>query len=156
MTKIIKAPAKLQEGFLVFLSGSVAGDDWRGYLIKKLGEQDIIILDPQRDDWDSSWTETADNPKFREQVEWELSGLEKSNVIALYFDEASKSPISLLEFGLFGQSGKLVVYCPAGFAHKGNVDIVCERYNIEQVGSMDELVKSIISRYSKTDKKEKQ
>ena len=29
---------------------------------------------------------TKSNPQFREQVEWELTALEKANVIAFYFD----------------------------------------------------------------------
>ena len=154
MSKTIKAPADLEDGFLVFLSGSVAGDDWRAALMKKMKDHDMIFLDPRRGDWDSSWKKTRDDPKFSKQVKWELSGLEKADVIALYFDAASESPISLLEFGLFAQSGRLIVCCPEGFPHKGNVDIVCDRYNIEQVGSLDELVEGILARYSKKDKKE--
>lgn len=152
MSKIIKAPGKLEDGFLVFLAGSVAGDDWRGELMKIMADRPIIFLDPRRDDWDDSWRETADDPKFREQVEWELTGLEKASVIVLYFDSASESPISLLEFGLFADSGRMVVCCPEDFPSKGNVDIVCERYGIEQAASMDELVNGIILRFSKTDK----
>jgi len=154
MAQVIKAPARLENGFLVFLSGSVAGEDWRAALMTKLKDHPIIFLDPRRDDWDSSWKQTKDDPKFSEQVNWELNGLEKSNVIALYFDAASESPISLLEFGLFGQSGKMIVCCPKGFPHKGNVDIVCEKYAIEQVGSLDDLANGILARYSKKDKKE--
>ena len=154
MAKVIKAPADLVDGFLVFLSGSVAGDDWRAALMKKLKDNNMIFLDPRRDDWDSSWKQTKDDPKFSEQVKWELNGLEKADVIALYFDSASEAPISLLEFGLFGQSGKMIVCCPKGFPHKGNVDMVCARYNIEQVGSLEELAKGILSRNSKKEKKE--
>ena len=154
MAKVIKAPADLVDGFLVFLSGSVAGDDWRAALMKKLKDNNMIFLDPRRDDWDSSWKQTKDDPKFSEQVAWELNGLEKADVIALYFDSASEAPISLLEFGLFGQSGKMIVCCPEGFPHKGNVDIVCDRYVIEQVGSLEELAKGILSRNSKKEKKE--
>lgn len=150
MAKIIKAPAKLEDGFLVFLSGSVAGDDWRATLMNELKDQDIVFIDPRRDDWDSSWKETRDDPKFSEQVNWELDSLERADVIALYFGVESESPISLLEFGLFGQSGKMIVCCPEGFPRKGNVDIVCERYHIEQVDSVEDLAKGILSRYLKT------
>jgi hypothetical protein len=48
----------------------------------------------------------------------------------MYFDPNTKSPISLLELGLFAQSKKLIVCCPRGFWRKGNVDITCDRYGI--------------------------
>jgi hypothetical protein len=46
----------------------------------------------------------------------------------MYFVPGTISPISLMELGLF--ANKCVVYCPEGFERKGNVDIVCQRYNI--------------------------
>lgn len=48
----------------------------------------------------------------------------------MYFSPNTKSPISLLELGLFARSGKVRVVCPEGFWRKGNVDIVCQYYNI--------------------------
>ena len=53
------------------------------------------------------------------------------------------SPITLLELGIHAKSRKLIVYCPEGFWRKGNVDIVCEKYNIKQVDSFEELKKAI-------------
>lgn len=153
MAKIIKARSKLQEGFQVFLSGSVAGNDWRSALIKRLEDEEIIFLDPRSDDY-SSLKHAADDPKFHAQIEWELNGLERANVIALYFASTSESPISLLEFGLFGQSGRMIVCCMDGYKHKGYVDRICDRYEIEQVQTLDDLAKDILSRYSKTCKKE--
>lgn len=50
------------------------------------------------------------------------------------------SPISMMEFGLYAQSKKLVVYCPNGFWRKGNIDVMCEYYKIPQVESFDELI----------------
>jgi len=65
----------------------------------------------------------------------------------MYFDSNTKSPITLLELGLFtkvdkhlGTTQKVVVCCPEGFYRKGNVDIVCERYNIIQVPTLDILI----------------
>jgi hypothetical protein len=70
----------------------------------------------------------------------------------MYFDENTKSPISLLELGLYASSGKMIVYCPEGFWRKGNVDIVAQRYDITQVNSFNELLialKSVASKYYK-------
>jgi hypothetical protein len=85
--------------------------------------------------------QSADNPQFREQVEWELDALELANLVVMYLAPGTMSPISLLELGIYAANGgnKLVVCCPEGFHRKGNVDIVCERYGIEQVDSLDEL-----------------
>ena len=58
----------------------------------------------------------------------------------MYFDPETKSPITLLELGLYARSGKLVVCCPHGFWRRGNVDIVCDRYGVDQVKLLDTLI----------------
>lgn len=152
MSKIIKAREPFEEGFSVFLSGSVAGDDWRAGLVKRLKDRDIIFLDPRSDDY-SSLKMTADDPTFREQVEWEGNGLEQASLIAMYFNHDSAAPITLLEFGLFARSGRLIVRCPKEYKYKAHVDVLCSRFGIEQVGTLDELASSILTRYSKTGRK---
>ncbi len=62
----------------------------------------------------------------------------------MYFDPNTKSPISLLELGLYAASDKLTVCCPEGFWRKGNVDIVCERYGVEQVDTIEEFAIQIL------------
>jgi hypothetical protein len=115
----------------LFLSGSIemgAAEDWQERLTKALADTPGTILNPRRDDWDSSWVQSIDNKPFREQVEWELQALEIASQIALYLSPGTKSPISLLELGLYMKSGKLIVYCPEGYWRKGNVDILCRHY----------------------------
>jgi Nucleoside 2-deoxyribosyltransferase like len=127
----------------VFLAGSIEmgfANPWQKEVIRLLKDEDIYILNPRRLDWDSSWKQTKDDPNFREQVEWELQALSLSTFIILYLDPLTKSPISLLEMGLFAQSGKLLVVCPEGFWRKGNVDIVCEKYGFPQFESLDLLL----------------
>src|SRR5262249_13162647 len=51
-----------------------------------------------------------------------------------------KSPITLLELGLFARSGKLVVCCPVGFWRRGNIEVVCARYGIPLVDSLKALI----------------
>jgi len=133
----------------VFLAGSIEQDtaeNWQNYIIKKLDNKDIVILNPRRENWDSSWKEDILNPVFYEQVNWELEALEKAALIVMYFDPNTKSPISLLELGLFAKTGKMVVCCPSGFWKKGNVDIVCKTYQIPQVDEIDGLVSLIIEK----------
>ncbi len=68
-----------------------------------------------------------------------------ADLIVMYFDKNTMSPISLLELGLFARSGKLIVYCPEEFWRSGNVDIVCLKYGIKQVSSLEEIYDSIIT-----------
>jgi hypothetical protein len=131
----------------VFLAGSIEQDKaelWQDYIIQTLDNKDIIIFNPRRKEWDNSWKEDITNPVFYEQVNWELEALEKAALIVMYFDPKTKSPISLLELGLFAKSGKLVVCCPDGFWKKGNVDVVCKRYGILQVQSLDKILEHIV------------
>lgn len=130
----------------IFLGGSIEmgkAIDWQKELIERLRDEPITFLNPRRSDWDSSWTQEITNPQFKEQVDWELNGLETADIIVMVFDPNTKSPISLLELGLHASSKKMVVICPEGFWRKGNVDIVCEKYNIKQVNDIDELVEYI-------------
>jgi hypothetical protein len=127
----------------IFLAGSInqgESEDWQKKIIDSVQDSDRVIFNPRRESWDASWEQSIDNPKFKEQVEWELNALEGSDMIIMYFEPGSISPISLLEFGLFARSGKLVVYCPNGFFRKGNVDVVCEKYKVPQVEKFEELI----------------
>lgn len=117
----------------VFLAGSIEmgnAEDWQSQLTQSFSEAGYDVFNPRRDDWDSSWTQDFENPQFFQQVTWELNALENSDLIIMYFSPETKSPISLLELGIFAKSGKIRVVCPEGFWRKGNVDIVCQYYNI--------------------------
>ena len=143
----IQAPNKLEDDdrVKIFLAGSIEmgkAEDWQKKVVDALADYPIQFLNPRRDDWDSSLEQTIENKQFKEQVTWELDGLEASNFIILYFDKDTKSPISLLELGLHAccNPEKLVVLCPEGFWRKGNVDIVCDKYDVIQVKNFDELI----------------
>jgi hypothetical protein len=51
----------------------------------------------------------------------------------------SQSPITLLELGLKADSGKLMVICPDEFWRSGNVQIVCNKFNIPLFKSIEEI-----------------
>lgn len=70
---------------------------------------------------------------------------EKADVVVVYFHPATDAPISLLELGLCASTNKkTIVMCPEGYKKRGNVQIVCERHQIEIVESMGELRRAII------------
>ena len=129
---------------LLFLAGSIEmgkADNWQQRVVRLLANTEWIILNPRRNDWDDSWEQDKDNAQFRQQVEWELAGQERAHRVLLYFDPATKSPISLLELGLF--RSKMLVVCPKGFYRKGNVDIVCERYHVPQYRTIEEACQAL-------------
>lgn len=127
----------------VFLAGSIEMGKaklWQPELINKLSNEKIIFFNPRRDDWDVTWKQTLENPKFNEQVTWELTKLEESDIIVMCFDPNTISPVTLIEFGIHVKSGKLIVLCPEGYFRKGNIDITSQFYGVKLVPSMEELV----------------
>lgn len=146
-TQEIQAPNRLPKK--VFLAGSIEmgkAENWQKELVEGLSgheNEPYIILNPRRDDWDSSWEQKITNDNFREQVRWELTALDEADIIVMYFDPNTMSPISLLELGLYATSGKMIVYCPEGFWRKGNVDIVCHKYGIMRAFNMQNLINSV-------------
>ena len=140
----IKAPKFVSDKIAtVFLAGSIemgAAENWQDRAAKLLEGTGWTVLNPRRDDWDSSWEQKISHPAFHEQVSWELQGLETCEKAIVYFDPNTKAPITLLELGLLAQMmpEKVLVVCPEGFYRKGNVDIVCDRYRIKQCKTLEE------------------
>lgn len=149
----IQAPNRISERYwdrTVFLAGSIEmgkAERWQDEVIGALIDLPIVIANPRRDDWDSSWEQTIENEQFTRQVRWELNALDKCALIALYFDPTTKAPISLLELGLYIGRTPMVVYCPTGFWRKGNVDIVIEKFSsssyVHQAPTWDYFIERI-------------
>jgi hypothetical protein len=148
MTIVVKAPAQYDPGnaIRIFLGGSIdmgTAENWQDRLAKDLSgysDEDLILLNPRRDDWDSSWVQDpTPGTQFYEQVEWELEQQEEAEGMVYYFAADSSSPITLLELGLFSQSNAIVC-CPKEFYRYGNVKMVCDRYNIVMVETYEEMV----------------
>jgi hypothetical protein len=140
----------------VFLGGSIEmgkADDWQNKLCEEfINEKNIIFFNPRRDSWDNSWIQEEKNTVFNQQVNWELNHLDAADLIFMYLQPNAISPISLLEIGLYANSKKLIICCPDGFHRKGNVNIVCTRYNIPLYNSFEDAIgglKTLIN-YKKT------
>ena len=128
----------------IFLAGSIEmgrAEKWQARVIRELENYSVTVFNPRRDHWNSNWHETVKNKKFREQVSWEFSALEKSDYIILYFDPKSKSPISLLELGLFARHHKIFCCCPPKFWRRGNVEFVCAQFKIPLYANLADLLK---------------
>jgi hypothetical protein len=143
----VKAPARPGLEVRVFLAGSIemgAAEHWQQRVVDALTHVgDIVILNPRRPDWDGTWRQEAADPRFLEQVSWELDMLEAADIVAMYLAPGTRSPVSLLELGLCARSGKLRVCCPPGYWRRGNVEAVCGRYGIPLFGALDELIESL-------------
>ena len=134
----------------VFLAGSIEqnkAEDWQVRMIDELRDEEFcVVYNPRRKNWNPDLPQTIDNEQFYEQVTWELHRLDISTIVPMYFQPGTMSPITLLELGLYADSGKLIVCCPEGFWRKGNVDIICEKYGIEQVDTLEELTARVKQR----------
>lgn len=149
---LIRAPQAInnpgdKNRFRVFLAGSIEmgiAVHWQKQIEEAFAErEDVLLYNPRREDWDSSWIQTIDNPQFKEQVSWELAAMEAADLIIMYFAPGTQSPVTLLELGLHARSGKLVVCCPEGFWRKGNIDIVCQRYDVARADTLEQLIEFI-------------
>ena len=88
----------------IFLAGSIEmgkAENWQEELAHGLYCNQYNVFNPRRDDWDSSWEQSYENPQFFQQVSWELNAMEHADFIIMYFSPGTISPISLLELGLY-------------------------------------------------------
>jgi len=143
--KIITAPNRInkRENPTIFLAGSIEmgkAEDWQTIIANLLKEYKGTLLNPRRDHWDSSWKQSITNKKFKEQLEWEFTGLEKSDYVIMYFAPNSKSPISLLELGLFSRKHKIICCCPKKFWRRGNVEFICKKFKLPLLDSLEEII----------------
>lgn len=149
MSIVVKAPGVVPHSKTaptVFLCGSIemgAAVNWQAIVEEELKDLEVIICNPRRDDWDSSWEQKITNPQFSEQVNWELDNIELADIVIFNFDPATKSPVTLLELGKASELAlhtEVLVCCPEGFWRKGNVDILCARSGIKVYENLDEMI----------------
>ena len=105
--------------------------------------ESLVILNPRRDEWDATWEQSIQNPNFRQQVEWELAAQEQADLVAFYFAPDTKPPITLLELGLMARSGKAIVCCPDGYWRRGNIEVVCARFEIPLLDHLNTLIELV-------------
>jgi hypothetical protein len=133
----------------LFLAGSIdsgMAEDWQASIVDRLRDLDVVLFNPRRATWTAATSAESESDELRRQINWELDAIERSDLMAFYFAPGTKSPISLLELGLIARQKQAIVCCPPGFWKKMNVDVVCERCEIEQVNSLEDLVNEIMER----------
>jgi hypothetical protein len=144
----VKAPGAYDANskYSIFLAGAIdqgQAIDWQKKVARALDNYNVLILNPRRDDWDSSWVQSIDNPEFKQQVTWELDAQDNADMIVFVFTKDSKAPITFLEFGLYAPGKDSLVCAEEGFYRQGNLDIVCERYNIPIYHNLDEMIEDL-------------
>ena len=130
-------PLKLFLGGTIDMGNSL---DWQSALTDELCSCDtvhpIMVYNPRRTEWPNS----DDKKEINVQINWELHHLEMADLIVMNILGNSKSPISLMEIGLFAKEHKLIVFCNPNFYRYDNVRIVCERYGVPLYDTNDILV----------------
>lgn len=135
----------------VFLAGAIdmgAAVDWQSQVVQNFKswnkQKEIVFLNPRRTDWDSSWQQVPEDRQFRQQVEWELTALQKADIVFLNLPKDSKAPISMLELGLMAGANKnLIVCCDPQFYRYGNIALTAERYGFTMYTDFDTAVTAL-------------
>ena len=118
----------------IFLAGTIDNGDslnWQDKVIIELINLGIEceVFNPRREYWNPNPTKED----MEKQIKWEQDHLDSADVIAMVLLDESKSPISLLELGLYTKSNKIIVFCTPNFYRFDNVRLTCEKYNIELI-----------------------
>lgn len=128
--------------YTIFLAGSIEmgkAENWQDEFCEQFKHYNINVLNPRRPDWNATWEQSFANPDFKAQVMWELDGLDAADLILMYLQPETISPISLLELGKYSETDKMIVCCPNNYFRKGNVDILCYRENIPLCDTKEDL-----------------
>jgi len=113
----------------IFLAGTIDNGDtvnWQKKLIEKFKDIDLKIYNPRC----KYWNKNATKEDLEYQIKWEQDKLDNCDLIIMVLLDNSKSPISLLELGLYATSKKILVFCTDKFYRFDNVRLTCEKYDI--------------------------
>ncbi len=152
-SKVIQAPFHAwREDTSVFLAGSIdmgTAINWQPKVIEAIEDRakcNVTVYNPRRDDWDSNWKQTKSDPKFKEQVRWELQKMDDAGFIFMYISGESKAPISLLEFGRIHAKypNKLIICVEPEFYRRGNIEVMCEHSNIPLFDNLEEAIERLL------------
>lgn len=137
------------EGKKIFCCGTIDMGEkkyqhWQSDLVKAFKKETVTFFNPRREDWDSSWQQSIDDDNFRTQVMWELEHILNSDIAVFFIGGQSKSPISLAELGLVSLPNlngemKVIVCCEKDFYRRGNVEVMCYKFNVPLVETFEEL-----------------
>lgn len=138
-TSKVELPLKEGENYC-FLAGSIdinSEGNWRAKVVNEM--KDLWrFFNPTRLEHD-----TFSDSQMNTHIEWELDALELSDKILLNLLPNAKSPISLVELGLYVKTSKLIVVCPDQFYQKRYVNAICKKYNTPCFNDLDKAIKHL-------------
>ena len=125
----------------VFLAGTIDNGNslnWQDKVIIELINLGVSceVFNPRREHWNPNPTKED----METQIKWEQDHLDSADVIVMVLLDDSKSPISLLEMGLYAKSKKLIVFCTPKFYRFDNIRLTCEKYHIPLVQDLHPLI----------------
>jgi hypothetical protein len=101
--KYIEAPEIYQgNDRSLFLAGGISNcPNWQAELRKLIGDEQIVLLNPRRDEF------PIHNPNAAEkQIRWEYEHLRKADAISFWFPKETLCPIVLCELGAWSMTNK--------------------------------------------------
>ena len=139
--EIINKGANRLDTKSIFLAGTIDNEDslnWQDKVIIELINLGVSceIFNPRREHWNPN----PSKKEMEKQIKWEQEHLDKADIIVMVLLDDSKSPISLLELGLYANTNKLIVFCTDKFYRYDNVKLTCKKYNIELVQDLHPLI----------------
>ena len=121
-----KLPLNVQGNQSLFLAGSMAINvinNWRQDVVNQL-DDGYHLFDPTNNNHDK-----LNDIQMTKHIKWELDALKMADKIILNFLPYAKSPISLVELGMYVSTNKLIVICPKEFYQSRYVHVLCEQYD---------------------------
>lgn len=140
----------------VFLAGSIDNGnavDWQTDIISKFNKTfegtsiQIDVFNPRIENWDTSIDPSEKSDTLIHQIVWELDHLRKADIVVMYLDSDSKSPISLMELGKH-MHNNMFVFCPDSFYRSVNVHTTCEYYGTPHYTDSYEWYRDIVANIS--------
>lgn len=125
----------------IFLAGSMdvnVTNTWRNSIVNELYNT-YDFFDPTIDNHDNL-TDT----QMRNHILWELKALELSDIVLLNLLPESKSPISLIELGMYVKTNKLIVVCPEEFYTSRYLEELCSYYKVDLYKSLLDFLNDFI------------
>lgn len=134
----------------VFLAGSIemgTAVNWQKLfainLMSALQESknkvDVTFYNPRRDNWNAD----ASDQEVAWQIQWEQERLRRSDFIFMFLDSNTTSPISLLEYGEYVNSGKLILVCDNRFYRYTNLLETAKFWNKENKVIFNDMYKGM-------------
>lgn len=139
----------------VFLGGSIEmgeAEKWQDRFIEKLAEKlkksgtgrVFDVYNPRRDDWDSSWVQSIENPQFYQQVTWELTEIKRCDTRVFYFAPETISPVTMLKFGDSWNMERTYLCAHPDYLRYGNLQIFAYMRKLHIYKNLDEVIQKIM------------